>query len=347
MGCTSNKAIEDANNDEINNYDERDNFYSFYPKIKRKNKNKSKNNENNDEELSNNNDNGNDNTENNENENSNKINNKNKGNKKNDDESDYINNNKDKKNSEENSNLENNNKNKDNNADNNNNENNEGNIKKDNKMNNNNNSLTETNNPFKESTNEVEYYSKKLKSKKNKNEFDTTESKLMYNYKNMFSEQGEKIPEYKVYANNEKNNKKRKSMKKFKYNGIIIVEDLKEYFPKDISRDKVQELIFEAFGDNIVEDEELYIPGQTATYDQVLELSDYVFNYIKGNEKKMKVNKSLERLKVKIDLVPLDKNLINDKLFKGKDPNEKQLENVHKNLSGSVKDVKVLTIEFL
>ena len=212
---------------------------------------------------------------------------------------------------------------------------------------NNNNSLTETNNPFKESTNEVEYYSKKLKSKKNKNEFDTTESKLMYNYKNMFSEQGEKIPEYKVYANNEKNNKKRKSMKKFKYNGIIIVEDLKEYFPKDISRDKVQELIFEAFGDNIVEDEELYIPGQTATYDQVLELSDYVFNYIKGNEKKMKVNKSLERLKVKIDLVPLDKNLINDKLFKGKDPNEKQLENVHKNLSGSVKDVKVLTIEFL
>jgi len=346
MGCTSNKAIEDANNDEINNYDERNNFYSFYPKIKRKNNFKSKNNENNDEELSNNNDNGNDNTENNENENSNKINNKNKGNKKNDDESDYINNNKDKNNSEENSNLENNNKNKDNNADNNNNENNEGNIKKDNKMNNNN-SLTETNNPFKESTNEVEYYSKKLKSKKNKNEFDTTESKLMYNYKNMFSEQGEKIPEYKVYANNEKNNKKRKSMKKFKYNGIIIVEDLKEYFPKDISRDKVQELIFEAFGDNIVEDEELYIPGQTATYDQVLELSDYVFNYIKGNEKKMKVNKSLERLKVKIDLVPLDKNLINDKLFKGKDPNEKQLENVHKNLSGSVKDVKVLTIEFL
>ena len=42
----------------------------------------------------------------------------------------------------------------------------------------------------------------------------------------------------------------------------------------------------------------------------------------------MKVNKSLERLKVKIDLVPLDKKLINDKLFKGKDPNEKQLENV-------------------
>ena len=61
----------------------------------------------------------------------------------------------------------------------------------------------------------------------------------------------------------------------------------------------------------------------------------------------MKVNKSLERLKVKIDLVPLDKKLINDKLFKGKDPNEKQLENVQKTLFGSIRDVKVLTIEFL
>ena len=169
----------------------------------------------------------------------------------------------------------------------------------------------------------------------------------MYDCKNMFSDQGEKIPEYKVYAKNEKNSKNKKYMKRFKYNNIIIVEDLKEYFPKDISRNKIQELIFGAFGDNVVEDDDLFIPGQTATYDQVLELCDYVFNFIQGNEKKMKVNKSLERLKVKIDLVPLDKKLINDKLFKGKDPNEKQLENVQKTLSGSIRDVKVLTIEFL
>ena len=51
---------------------------------------------------------------------------------------------------------------------------------------------------------------------------------------------------------------------------------------------------------------------------------------LKEMKKKMKVNKFLERLKIKVDLVPLDKKLINDKLFKGKDPNEKQFENAPK-----------------
>ena len=169
----------------------------------------------------------------------------------------------------------------------------------------------------------------------------------MYDNKNLFSETGGKIPEYKVYAKNQKNEEKEKYWKRYNYNGVIIVEDLKEYFPKDISRDEIQELIFEAFGDNIVEDDDLIIPGQTASYDQVLELSDYVFNFIKGNEKKMKENRALKKLKVKVDLVPLDKKLINDKLFQGKDPSEKQLENTKKYISGNSKDVKVLAIEFL
>ena len=348
MGCNSNKAIEVMNNDEIKNYDERDNFYSFYPKIKRKNKSDSKDNEKEEEDISNNNDNS-ENIDNKTSEPNNKI----KENKKNDNENNYEENNSNKNNEEKNSsdkksnleNMENNNNNQNNKEKNNENKKDNNNLPKANKINNN--SLTETNNHFKESTNEVDYYSKKIISKKNKNEIDTTESRLMYDYNNMFSDQGEKIPEYKVYAKNEKNSKNKKYMKRFIYNNIIIVEDLKEYFPKDISRDKIQELIFEAFGDNVVEDDDLFIPGQTATYDQVLELCDYVFNFIQGNEKKMKVNKSLERLKVKIDLVPLDKKLINDKLFKGKDPNEKQLENVQKTLSGSIRDVKVLTIEFL
>ena len=116
------------------------------------------------------------------------------------------------------------------------------------------------NNPFKESINEVDYYSKKINEKKNKNEFDTTESRLIYDYKNMLSDQDEKIPEYKVYAKKEKNYKNKKYSERFKYNNIIIVEDLKEYFPKDISRDKIQELIFEVFGNNVVEDDDLYIP---------------------------------------------------------------------------------------
>ena len=333
MGCTSNKAIEDANNDEINNYDERDNFYSFYPRIKRKNGKQSKDKEKDDKENSSKDeekDKDEDKEENKSSEPSDKDKDKNQGDlDRNNTKSDNDNDNKDKDDSE------NKNDNKDNK--------NISNKISDSQKNN----ITDSN-PFKESD-EIDYYKNKLQSKREnkKKKLDTSDSRILYDNKNLFSETGGKIPEYKVYAKNQKNEEKEKYWKRYNYNGVIIVEDLKEYFPKDISRDEIQELIFEAFGDNIVEDDDLIIPGQTASYDQVLELSDYVFNFIKGNEKKMKENRALKKLKVKVDLVPLDRKLINDKLFQGKDPSEKQLENTKKYISGNSKDVKVLAIEFL
>ena len=350
MGCTSQKQTKE-DEDEIKNYDERDNFYSFHAKKRQSKKqeldineneseNKEKNEEDKDSSSSNNNKNEEDINKTSEQKNKDSNNNKNgdlyRDNSENqhEDNSNNSNNNDNKNSSKKNSNSQQN--------DNDNNEKIKDNIKdiKD----------KENSNPFKESSDEMEYYSKKLKSKNKGIEFDKYNSKakeIMYDYKNMFSEAGEKIPEYKVYAKNEDNTEKETFYKKSKMNGIVIVENLKEYFPKEITRDEVQELIFEAFGDCIVEDDDLLIPGQTATYDQVLELSDYIFNYIKGNDKKMKNNKSLEKLNIKIDLVSLDKKFIKDKLFKGKEPSEKELEKAVKSYSGSSKDVKALTIEFL
>jgi len=349
MGCTSQKQTKE-DEDEIKNYDERDNFYSFHAKKRQSkkqeldiNENESKNkekNEDKDSSISNNNKNEEDINKTSEQKNKDSNNNKNgdlyRDNSENqqEDNSNNSNNNDNKNSSKKNSNSQQN--------DNDNNKKIKDNIKdiKD----------KENSNPFKESSEEMEYYSKKLKSKNKDIEFDKYHSKakeIMYDYKNMFSEAGEKITENKVYVKNKDNTEKETFYKKSKMNGIVIVENLKEYFPKEITRDEVQELIFEAFGDCIVEDDDLLIPGQTATYDQVLELSDYIFNYIKGNDKKMKNNKSLEKLNIKIDLVSLDKKFIKDKLFKGKEPSEKELEKAVKSYSGSSKDVKALTIEFL
>ena len=350
MGCSSNKVNEDDNDDEINNYDERDNFYSFYPRIKRKNGKQSKDKEKDDKENSSKDEEKNkdeDKEENKTSEPTDKGKDKNQGDlDRNNTKSDNDNDNKDKDDSE----------NKNDNKDNKNISNKNSDSKKNNKdkdkygekeKDKENKNITDSN-QFKESD-EIDYYKNKLQSKREnkKKKLDTSDSRILYDNKNLFSETGGKIPEYKVYAKNQKNEEKEKYWKRYNYNGVIIVEGLKEYFPKDISRDEIQELIFEAFGDNIVEDDDLIIPGQTASYDQVLELSDYVFNFIKGNEKKMKENRALKKLKVKVDLVPLNKKLINDKLFQGKDPSEKQLENTKKYISGNSKDVKVLAIEFL
>ena len=332
MGCTSKNQTVDEDNDEIKNYDERDNFYSFHQK-KGKNNNRYKSN-NKDQKNTSSNDNSDDDNKNERNKNkkgdlngSNSYENNNDSSKKQGDNDNY--------NDESNSNSPNRKINGINN-------------KKNNILLNKSIDETSESKLFKENSGEMEYYSKKLKQKKEGiNDNDSNYSKVMYDYKNIFNDNGEKIPEYKVYARNNKKDKEKKHLKKSKLNGIIIVENLKEYFPKDISRDEIQELVFEAFGDNIVEDDDLIIPGQTASYDQVLQLSDYVFNYIKGNEKKMKENHALKNLNVKIDLVPLDKNLIKDKLYKGKDLSERQLDNAMDSYTGKKRDVKVLTIEFL
>ena len=325
MGSSSNaKADKNDNNDvddAINDYSERDNFYSFYPKKKRNIQSpneRNKNDDNKDKDESSN--------EEKEQSNDNNKNSKDQNDKKNDD-IDIENSNK-KSNSEYNDDNNDESSYKKSNSEYNDDNNDKSSYKKNKKNKNKNKKNINDTNPFKESTN------------KNLKVNEENYKKLKYDYNNMFSEGGGgKIPEYKIYAN--LNNKKDKSKywKRTEFNGIIIVEDLKDYFPKDISKEEIQELIFE--------DDDLIIPGQTASYDQVLELADYVFNYIKGNDTKFKNNKSLKKLNIKIDLVNLDKKLIKDKLYKGKDPTEKQIENSFKLYEGNAKDVKVLSIEYL
>ena len=47
-----------------------------------------------------------------------------------------------------------------------------------------------------------------------------------------------------------------------------------------------------------------------------------------------------------IDLVDLNKDIIKEKMFKGKNPSDLQLENTLKNLSGGLTNVKILSIDF-
>ena len=166
----------------------------------------------------------------------------------------------------------------------------------------------------------------------------------MDNYKDLFSEKGKKIPKYKLNGNETEEEEKNKSLKKSKINGITIVQNLKDYFPEDITKEEIKNLVFEAFGDSIVDDMSLYIPGQTVTFEQAIELSNYIYNIVKN--KKNNNEQCLEDLNVKIDLVPLNKKLIKEKMFKGQDPSEKQIENVFQSYGGESNNIKVLTIEF-
>ena len=142
--------------------------------------------------------------------------------------------------------------------------------------------------------------------------------------------------------------KSNSEFRKFKFNGITVVQDLKDYFPKDIKKDEITDLILNAFGDGIVDDIKYYVPGKTVTIEQTKKIVDFVFDYIKDDIKIEDMDNAniLPGVTLIIDLVDLDKDIIRNKMFKGQEPSQMQLENTLRNLSGGLNYVKILSIEF-
>ena len=134
--------------------------------------------------------------------------------------------------------------------------------------------------------------------------------------------------------------------RKYKLNGITVIQNLKDYLPKNISKEEIKEMIYTAFGEGLV-DENNFIPGKTVTRKQANAIVDLVEKYIKDDSTVENLNKNiLSGVNIIIDLVDLNKDIIKEKMFKGKNPSDKELENIFKNLSQGYTNVKILSIEF-
>ena len=144
------------------------------------------------------------------------------------------------------------------------------------------------------------------------------------------------------------NQKKDIDYRKFKFNGITVIQNLKDYIPSDITREEIKDMVYNAFGEGLVEDNKYYIPGKTVTRKQADEIIKLIESYIKEDAivNNLENASILNGVNLIIDLVDLNKNIIKEKMFKGKNPSDLQLENILKNLSGGLKNIKVLSIEF-
>ena len=135
--------------------------------------------------------------------------------------------------------------------------------------------------------------------------------------------------------------------RKYKFNGITVIQNLKDYLPKNISKDEIKEMIYNAFGEGLVDDVKYLIPGKTVTRKQANVIVDLVEKYIRNDWNVENRNlKILNGVNIIIDLVDLNKDIIKEKMFKGKNPSNKELENTFKNLSQGYTNVKILSIEF-
>ena len=144
------------------------------------------------------------------------------------------------------------------------------------------------------------------------------------------------------------NQKKDIDYRKFKFNGITVIQNLKDYIPNDITKEEIKDMVYNAFGDGLVDDNKYYIPGKTVTRQQANEIVNLIESYIKDDAivTNLENDSILNGVNIIIDLVDLNKDIIKEKMFKGKNPSDLQLENTLKNLSGGLSNIKVLSIEF-
>ena len=144
------------------------------------------------------------------------------------------------------------------------------------------------------------------------------------------------------------NQKKDIDYRKFKFNGITVVQNLRDYIPTTITRDEIKDMVFNAFGDGLVDDYKYYIPRKTVTRKQANEIVNLIESFIKEDAivNNLENDSILNGVNLKIDLVDLNEDIIKEKMFKGKNPSNEELENTVKNLSRGLSNTKILSIDF-
>ena len=141
-----------------------------------------------------------------------------------------------------------------------------------------------------------------------------------------------------------------KNYKKRAYQGVTILENIKNYFPENIERDFIKDMVYNTLGQNIVKDESQFIKGKNLTVKQVDGIIDVIFKIVHENENVEKNEVEDERLKdVKVNIMFYDANEENIRkfIFKDKNPTDEEVENTLRQFNSGEEEVKILGVEIL
>jgi len=194
---------------------------------------------------------------------------------------------------------------------------------------------------------------KKEEVKKEKEEKKINNSNIEDNKKNIFNEDNEdnKIivpPAVKEFTVEGNDTKVSKNYKKRTFKGLTILENVKQYFPENIERDYIKDMVNNALGGNIVNDKSEYIKGKNLTKEQVEGIIDVLFKIVSENENVEKNEIEDERLndiKVNIGFYDANKENIRKFIFKGKNPTDEEVENTLNQFNSGEAETKILAVE--
>ena len=143
---------------------------------------------------------------------------------------------------------------------------------------------------------------------------------------------------------------KKFNLKKNENEGLLIMDGIEDLFPEDLSEDDIYQLVEDALGESIVENEEDKIPG-TITKLQAKSIAKILYKKLKKKKGKHDVDISeypeLKGVNVKIGAGQLTKDVIKNMMFNDNDIDEKQIDKAYRKLTKNASDVRALTIELI
>ena len=157
--------------------------------------------------------------------------------------------------------------------------------------------------------------------------------------KNSIKKRESKINEIELPKENKK--EKIKSLK-----NINILDNVKEYFPGDISRDEIEEMVLSAVGDSLVK-EINFKKGVNLTMEHAQAIIDLLYmNINETNNGDKNYEKILEGVKLKIGFCDINKDSIKNIMLKGQNPTDEEIEQVLEQFEGSI-NPKLFVIELI
>ena len=140
------------------------------------------------------------------------------------------------------------------------------------------------------------------------------------------------------------------NVKKNENEGLLIMDGIEDLFSEDLTEEDIYQLVEDALGDSIVENEENKVQG-TITRTQARSVAKILYKKLKKKKGKYDIDISeypeLKGVNIKIGAGQLTKDVIKNMMFNENDIDENQIEKTYKKLTKNTNDIKALTIELI
>ena len=140
----------------------------------------------------------------------------------------------------------------------------------------------------------------------------------------------------------------KKSQKRMKSYSLTISPNVLDYLPKDISKNEIKQIVYDALKNSIINDKDKYIKGKNLTVEQANCLMDILYNIvanIDNNKEEEKYKRLLGDIKIKIEVLEINKENARKILFKDLDPTNEEIEETLGQFTNSNNIPKLFVIE--